>query len=233
MASVLGYRFLDSKGRNLPEGGKALSDLDRIDTSGRDARIDHTIITAACDVTNPFTGPEGAALVFGPQKGGTPATLAALDSALAHLARIVLRDCGIDIADVPGAGAAGGLGGGVVAFLHGVLTSGIEVVLEAVHFDDRLRDADLVLTGEGRIDDQTRMGKVIDGILRRTAPRDIPVIAVTGSTSFKGTNWNALPGLTELVTLVGEEISVDRAMKEASSLVRERTREVLRRHLCS
>jgi len=233
MASALGYRFLDAGGSPLPDGGSALSHLDRIDTSGRDPRIDRTVFVAACDVTNPLTGPEGAAMVYGAQKGGTGNSLGALDKAMAHLALVAKHECGVDVMNIPGAGAAGGMGGGVIAFLHGTLSKGIEVVLDALHFDDRLQETDLVLTGEGRLDDQTRRGKVIVGVLSRTSPRGIPVIAIAGTSSFEGRNQNVFPGLTEIVTLVRKGISVERAMKEASILLRERAREVLRMHLCS
>ncbi len=233
MASALGYRFLDAGGSPLPDGGSALTHLDRIDASGKDPRIDRTVVVAACDVTNPLTGPDGAAMVYGAQKGGARELLAALDEAMVRLAGIVKRDCGLDVTSVPGAGAAGGMGGGVIAFLHGTLSKGIEVVLDAVHFEDRLHGADLVLTGEGRLDDQTRRGKVIAGVLSRTSPRGTPVIAIAGTSSFEGRIQNVFPGLTEIATLVRSGVSVERAMKEASILLRERTAEVLRTHLCS
>lgn len=231
MASVLGYRLLDRDGRPLTGGGMALARLARIDASNSDWRLEQSTFIAACDVTNPLIGPDGAAMVYGPQKGGSSATLTMLDNALAHFAEVIRRDLGVDMVNVPGAGAAGGMGGGVMAFLHGTLARGIEVVLDAVQYDNTLRSADLVVTGEGRLDDQTRRGKVITGILQRTAPLGIPVIAIAGSSSFPSNTAGALPGLTDLVTLAGGETTVEQAIREAPRLLRERTREVLRRYL--
>src|SRR5262249_13775022 len=146
--------------------GGALADVQRIEMGLRDPRIACTHIAVACDVNNPLCGPRGAAAIYGPQKGATPEQVQILDRNLAHLANVVERDLGNSIRDLPGAGAAGGLGGGLVAFFDATLESGIQLVMDAVHFADRIANADLIITGEGRIDWQSMMGKVIAGVGR-------------------------------------------------------------------
>ncbi len=149
LGQALGARLLDESGSELPPGGAALARLDRIDASRLDPRLARTSIRVACDVANPLCGPTGASAVYGPQKGATPAMIAGLDAALARYARVVARDLRRDVADLPGAGAAGGLGAGLVAFVGGVLTPGIDLVIDAVGLAERLRGANLCLTGEG------------------------------------------------------------------------------------
>ncbi|MGD8322556.1 MAG: glycerate kinase, partial [Gemmatimonadota bacterium] len=155
MAQALGARFLDAAGAELQPGGGALAGLDRIDLSELDPRLDETTVEVACDVHNPLTGPDGAAAVYGPQKGATPAMVARLDQALARFGAVVARDVGVDVRHVPGAGAAGGLGAGLLAFTDATLRSGADIVLEAVGLDDHLAGAELVLVGEGQMDRST------------------------------------------------------------------------------
>ena len=180
MARALGVRFLDAQGRELAAGGGALRELDRIDMSGLDPRLKRVTIEVACDVKNPLFGPHGAARVYGPQKGATPAMVRDLDAGLKQLARVVRRDLGIDVSRVPGAGAAGGLGAGLLAFLGATLRRGVDMVIEAVHLESRLRNCDLVITGEGRMDGQTAYGKTVSGVARLAGKRGIPVIAICG-----------------------------------------------------
>ncbi|NLX20518.1 MAG: glycerate kinase [Phycisphaerae bacterium] len=182
-AQAVGVRFLDASGKALPEGlaGGRLADISRVDLASRDPRIAHVTIEAACDVDNPLCGPRGAAAVFGPQKGATPEQVARLDENLAHLARLVERDLGMSVADLPGAGAAGGLGAGLMAFFGAMLRPGIELVMQALKLADRLAGADLVITGEGRIDAQSMMGKVISGVGREARRCGVPAIALVGS----------------------------------------------------
>ena len=182
MARALGVRFLDANGADIGEGGGALGRLARIDAgrllpAARRARFE-----VACDVDNPLAGPRGAARVYARQKGGTPRMIRTLDANLRRFARIVSRDLGRDIAAIPGAGAAGGLGGGLMAFLDADLRPGVDLVGEAIGLRRKLRGCDLVITGEGRTDGQTVFGKAPMGVLREARDLGIPVILVSGST---------------------------------------------------
>ena len=179
-AAALGTRFFDAAGNSFVPVGGTLADIAHIDVRERCRLLENVRVTVMCDVENPLFGPNGAAWVFGPQKGADDAMAARLDDGLRHLDRVLRQDLGLHLADLPGAGAAGGMGAGSIAFLGGTLRSGIEAVLDAVDFDRRLDGADLVITGEGRIDAQSVQGKVISGIARRTAPRNIPLVAIVG-----------------------------------------------------
>lgn len=177
-AAALGVRFLDEQGEPfLPTGGN-LDRLAHIDISGQRLLPE---ITVMCDIDNPLCGPTGASAVFGPQKGADEAMARALDGNLHHLADVILRDLGADIAKLPGAGAAGGMGGGAVAFWKGRMQMGIDTVLDAVDFDSTVRGARLVFTGEGRLDSQSVRGKVVVGVAKRAAKADVPVVAVVGA----------------------------------------------------
>jgi glycerate kinase len=180
MAQALGIRLLDARGRDLEPGGAALTNLAAIDTSALDPDVRRATFRVACDVDNPLTGPEGASAVYGPQKGATPEDVALLDGALAHLADVLRRDLGVDVRDVPGAGAAGGLGAGLVAFLGAELRPGVDVVMDAVGFADRLALADLAVTGEGRLDAQSLHGKVPAGVLRAARAAGVPALILCG-----------------------------------------------------
>lgn len=179
-AAALGVRFINRDGQSFIPVGRTLREIACIDM--RESRVAQAGITiqAMCDVTNPLCGPHGAAAVYGPQKGATPDMVTALDEGLAHLADIIKRDVGIDVRALPGGGAAGGMGAGTVALLGGTLCSGIQTVLEVTGFHRSVTDAALVLTGEGRMDEQSAFGKVISGILQTTREHGVPVIAVCG-----------------------------------------------------
>ena len=181
MIQALGARLLDSTGRDLAPGGAALAQLAQIDISGVDARIKACRFEVACDVTNPLTGEKGASAVFGPQKGATPAQIAQLDRALAHYASLIQRDLDIDVLHIAGGGAAGGMGAALHAFCKAELRSGIEIVAEALGRAEQVRDADLVITGEGRIDSQSVNGKVPIGVARVAKQFNKPVIGIAGS----------------------------------------------------
>ena len=180
-AAALGTRFLDADGNEFVPVGGTLDRIARIDNRAAQALLRGVRITLMSDVTNPLCGPLGAAHVFGPQKGADSAMVERLDANLAHLAAVVKRDLGADVADMPGAGAAGGMGAGCAALLGAELRSGIEAVLDLVDFDARLAGADLVITGEGRIDSQSVRGKVISGIAKRTQHANVPLVAIVGS----------------------------------------------------
>ncbi|TMB97901.1 MAG: glycerate kinase [Chloroflexi bacterium] len=208
MAAALGARLLDADGRVLPPGGAALARLDRIDVSGLDTRLKDTETLAAADVINPLCGPEGASLVYGPQKGATPEVARQLDEALRHYAEVVERDTGMRVLAVPGAGAAGGLGAGLIAFLGARVRPGFEVVAEAVRLGERLSGADLVLTGEGRLDAQTMFGKAVSRVAEMARAAGVAVIAVPGSL---GDGWESarqlLDGVEPVHAYGGESAS--------------------------
>jgi glycerate 2-kinase len=218
MAQALGYRLLDAEGRDLERGGAALARLDRIDPSGFDAAWHGVAVKVACDVTNPLTGPQGASAVYGPQKGADAHAVAELDAALARLAAIVERDLGKKVADIPGAGAAGGTGAGLVAFLGASLVPGAPLVVEAAGLDAALRGADLVITGEGRVDEQTAYGKAPGEVARRAREAGVPVVLVAGS---KGPGWEALNrvGVTSVVALDEEGGDPAQAIKEPERML--------------
>ncbi|MCH7999031.1 MAG: glycerate kinase [Chloroflexi bacterium] len=222
MAQALGVRFLDAEGGELPSGGAALARLERIDTSGLDKRRSRCEVTAATDVTNPLCGPEGASLVYGPQKGADAEAARELDAALRCYAEVVERDVAVSVIDVPGAGAAGGLGAGLIAFLGARIEPGLEVVAGVVRLRERLRGADLVLTGEGCLDGQTGYGKVVAGVARLAAAEGVTVIAVAGSL---GRGWERIlaMGVEGVEAIVPRLATQEEAMKRPAELLAEAT----------
>jgi glycerate kinase len=218
MARALGIRFLDAQGRELPEGGAALAQLARIDLSGLDPRLAGAEVVAASDVDNPLTGPRGASAVFGPQKGATPEMVRELDAALAHYAEVARAATGRDVASVPGAGAAGGLGAGLLFFTPARLRPGVEIVLEAVRFEEHLKRADIVITGEGRTDFQTAMGKGPAGVARLAKKHGVPVICLSGGLG-KGADDLLALGVDALASIVPEPMSLEECMARAEELI--------------
>ncbi len=218
MAGALGVRFLDGSGRHLDNGGAALANLSRIDTSKLHPRLAGASIVGATDVTNPLCGETGASAIYGPQKGATPEVVAELDAALQNFARVVKQDLGQDIADRPGAGAAGGLGAGLMVFAGAELRSGIDMVCEVLGFDSHLQGADLVITGEGRADLSTIYDKAPVGVARRALARGVPTVLLAGSLG---------PGYEKLYQhgIAGVVCIADRPMSFAQSL--RRTAELL------
>ncbi len=213
MARAFGYRFLDREGNELPEGGAALARLGRIDGQ-TDPRLVRPSIEVACDVRNPLLGPEGASAVYGPQKGATPEIVRELDAALARYADVVEAFVGRPIRDVPGAGAAGGLGAGLLAFLDARLVSGAELVLRAVGFAERIAGADLVVTGEGRLDRQSGYGKLTGAVTAAARHAGVPVIAVTGGL---GEGHEALG--FDAIAVASEGVPIAQAMREPLPLI--------------
>ena len=181
MAVALGARFMDAGGRSLPPGGSSLARLDRIDVSNLHPGLQGATIIAATDVTNPLCGPEGASAIFGPQKGANAEMVRELDAALGNYAQVVTRDVGRDVSGVPGAGAAGGLGAGLMAFAGATLQSGIDMVCEILGFDALLQGADLVITGEGRADRSTVFNKAPVGVARHANTHGVPTVLLAGS----------------------------------------------------
>ena len=181
MARALGMEFTQVDGKPVSEGGGALGDVNRIDTSGLDPKVKNADIIVACDVTNPLTGPEGASQVYGPQKGAGDAMVNKLDGNLAHFAGIIREQLDLDVEYIPGAGAAGGLGAGMLAFLGARLLEGFPVIAGMLGLEDKIRAADLVITGEGKLDAQTRFGKTPFGVGEIARRNGKPVIAVAGA----------------------------------------------------
>jgi glycerate 2-kinase len=183
MVQALGGRLLDESGNDIGPGGGALSKIATIDLTDLDARLKNVQMEVACDVDNPLTGPRGASAIFGPQKGATPEMVEVLDQNLSHFANVAERELGKSFRNIAGAGAAGGLGAGLLAFLNADLKRGVDIILEAVNFEDVVKDADIVITGEGRIDSQTIYGKTPIGVAKAAKKYDVPVIGLAGSLS--------------------------------------------------
>ena len=218
MVQALGARLLDLEGRELDGSGGDLARLERIDVSALDPRLKECRIEVACDVDNPLTGARGASAVFGPQKGATPEMVQALDANLARLARIVGRDLGVAVDTVPGAGAAGGMGAAMLAFFGATLKPGIEIVTAAVDLDDHVRDADLVITGEGRIDFQTVHGKTPIGVARVAKRHGKPVIGIAGSLGAEVGVVHA-HGIDAVFSVLGKPCTLDEALRDAAANV--------------
>jgi len=182
MAAALGIRLLDKNNQVISVGGGSLDQLDHIDMTQVDSRLANCRIEVASDVTNPLCGPTGASNVFGPQKGATPEMIKILDDNLRHFAEVIKHDLGIDVAEMPGTGAAGGLGAGLLAFTNCILKPGVEIVIEYTNLKDKLSDADYCLTGEGGIDFQTKFGKTPFGVAKtaKQVNQDIAVIGIAG-----------------------------------------------------
>jgi len=219
MARALGYRFLDRNGRDLPEGGAALRQLHHLEGQ-TDPRLIRPAIEVACDVRNPLLGPEGASAIYGPQKGATRAMIAELDAALGTYADVIEGFVGRNVRDVPGAGAAGGLGAGLLAFLDARLRSGAELVLDATKFASRIAGADLVITGEGRVDAQSAYGKLTQAVTQAARVAGVRVAMVVGGTA---PGYEALlrQGVEAIEVSTPQGMSLADAMRNAEPLIEE------------
>ncbi len=218
MARALGARFLDKNGRDLPEGGLALRDLDTIDVSKLDPRLAHTPVLVACDVTNPLCGELGASFVYGPQKGADAALCRALDAALSHYGKKLAELLGRDIAENPGAGAAGGLGAGLMAFCGGILQPGFDEISRLVSLESHIREADLVVTGEGRIDRTSAMGKVLSGVGALCKRLGRPAVALCGGIG-PGADDVLSCGILAYCAIADGPMSSERAIADAAALL--------------
>jgi glycerate kinase len=227
MARALGYRFLDRDGNELPDGGGSLGQLDRIEVANVMPLLKDARITVMCDVENPLFGPDGAAFVYGPQKGADPDMVQLLDENLRHFSEILIRDMNADVAGIPGSGAAGGLGGGLMAFCGAELKPGIEMVLDILNFDGHLQDVDLVVTGEGRIDGQSAKGKVPAGVAKRAKKLNKPLVAIAGGVG-EGAEGLYSIGTDLILPIVDGPMELRQAMDEVGILL-ERTGERLAR----
>ncbi|WP_318412838.1 glycerate kinase [Photobacterium leiognathi] len=215
MAQALGVRFLDENNKQISYGGGALDRLHRIDISNIDPRLVSVKLEVACDVDNPLCGEKGASQVFGPQKGATPEMVTQLDNNLAHYAEIIKRDLGKDVKDMAGAGAAGGMGAALLGLFNAQLRPGIEIVMDAVNLADALQDADLVITGEGRIDSQTIHGKTPIGVARTAKRFNKPVIGIAGCLSYD-CNVVHEHGIDAVFSVVPRSVSLAEALAEAA-----------------
>jgi len=218
MARALGARFLDDRGQELPCGGLALRNLAQIDILSLDPRLRECTITAACDVTNPLVGSRGASAVYGPQKGASPEMVLALDSALSNYAAIIAEQLGMSVADSPGAGAAGGLGAGLMVFAQATLTPGFNVVAKAVGLERAITAGDLVFTGEGSVDGQTAEGKAVFGVTTLGAKHNKPVV-VLGGAVLAGAEELYSHGMTAALSITRGPISRAECMGEAYALL--------------
>lgn len=225
MVQALGAKLLDAHHREIGLGGAALETLEQIDISQLDKRLAACRIEVACDVTNPLTGKEGASAVFGPQKGATPEMITRLDNALAHYAKLIARDLAVDVLALAGGGAAGGMGAALYAFCGAQLRRGIEIVTDALHLDDCVADADLVVTGEGRIDSQTIHGKVPVGVAKVAKRYNKPVIGIAGSlTADVGVVHDH--GLDAVFSVIYSVCTLEEALQNAAENVRMTARNV-------
>lgn len=212
MAKALGAKLLDAKGAEIKEGGGSLDQLTSIDLTNLDSRLAEVKVEVACDVDNPLTGETGASAVFGPQKGATPDMVKRLDRNLAHYAAVIEKEMDIHIQNVPGAGAAGGLGGGLLAFLSAELKPGVDIIIEATQLESYIKNADLVITGEGRIDGQTIYGKTPIGVAKTAKKHSVPVVAIAGSIGV-GSEAVYEHGISALFSVVPGAVTLPEALK--------------------
>ncbi|MFS8501634.1 MAG: glycerate kinase [Caldicoprobacter sp.] len=219
-AQALGVKFLDRFGKEVGLGGKQLQHIEKIILDNIDPRIKESTITVICDVSNPLTGPHGATAVYGPQKGVTEETFNILESGMKNYERLIKETTGMDMSKVPGSGAAGGLGAALVAFFGAVLKPGIDTILDYVRFEELIEGADLVITGEGRIDGQSLYGKVPVGIARRCKSKGIKVIAIVGGMG-PGAQKVYDCGIASIMPIVNAPISLDEAIARSQELLKD------------
>lgn len=230
MLQALGLRLLDAEGRDIGAGGQALSHLTQLDATQWDERIRELQFIIASDVTNPFVGPQGASHVFGPQKGATPEMVEALDAALVNFADVMAAHTGVAVHHLPGAGAAGGLGGAFQAFFPASMKRGIDVVIEMTRLNAHLQDAHLVITGEGQTDAQTASGKAPMGIAQAASKLGVPVIVISGSVG-QGIEKLYEYGMTSIHSIVNGPMTLQEAMNRTPELLAQRAEQVMRTFL--
>ncbi|WP_394121211.1 glycerate kinase [Planococcus donghaensis] len=216
MLQALGFRFLDSENREVGLGGQALNEVHRIDDKNVYPAVKKAVFKVACDVTNPLFGEQGAAHIFGPQKGATPEMVAELDRGLQNFAGVVAKELDRDIHLIEGAGAAGGLGAAFIGFLQADLSSGIDLLLESIGMQEQLQGTDIVLTGEGKLDGQTAMGKTVLGVARMAKSQGIPVIALAGSVTEEAGDLNDW-GITSYFSILTKPLSLAEAINPGTA----------------
>ncbi len=231
LASALGIVFLDERGKPIRPYGATLNKIHSIDMSGLDARVARCVFEVACDVDNPLLGDNGASRIYSPQKGATPAQVEELEVGLANLAEVIHRELGKDVTTLAGGGAAGGMGAGMHAFFGAQLRKGIDVVLDLLAFDEKLADADLVITAEGRIDHQTAFGKAPAGVAGLAKKRGIPCLALAGGIGVDITGLHTY-GINAVFSICREPMTLEHAMQEAPMLLTHATEQAVRAFLC-
>ncbi|WP_181346831.1 glycerate kinase [Thalassobacillus sp. CUG 92003] len=226
MATALGAEFFDEQENRIPQGGQALQKLNKISTDNLDPRLFSIEIVAACDVENPLCGPNGASAIFGPQKGATQEMVMELDQSLNNFGLKVQEYLNTDIMNEKGAGAAGGLGGGLMAFLNAALVPGIDLILDTINFEEELKDADLILVGEGKTDKQTAYGKAPMGVGMRARQYEIPVVCISGSLS-EGHHILVDKGIHAFFSIANSPSTLKNLSENASQLVEETVKNVM------
>lgn len=227
MAAALGYRFFDQNDKQLDATGGAMQQISRIDISQKDLRIDDLEVIIACDVTNPLYGKNGAAHIYGPQKGADAKMVESLDAGLRQLADVASKTFNKDIADFPGAGAAGGLGAGCLWFLNAKLRDGVSIVMEQNQIAEKIREADLVITGEGKVDEQTLQGKVVAGLAGYCQKQNVPLAAICGTLLITPDQAREA-GITYVTSVLNRPMDLATAQEEAFELVKEATFQLVR-----
>ncbi|HEV7382752.1 MAG TPA: glycerate kinase, partial [Dyadobacter sp.] len=227
MAAALGYVFFDKKGKVLQPAGGNLHLVEHIDSTGVMPQLRHVTITVACDVTNPLYGEHGAAQVYGPQKGANQEMVTFLDHGLRHLATIASQKFNKDVSDIPGAGAAGGLGAGCLWFLNATLKNGVGIVMEQADIVSVIRTSDLVITGEGKVDQQTLKGKVVKGLADICNEYDVPLAVVCGTLQISAKETRDA-GVTYATSILNAPMDLDAALLQAGQLVEEATFNLVR-----
>ena len=225
MVQALGARLLDARGQEIGPGGEALKNLEKIDISNLDPRLAKVNVEVACDVDNPLVGPNGASHVYGPQKGATVEMIQKLDQSLAHYANVIEKELGKKVKEIKGAGAAGGLGAGLLAFLPVQLKRGIDIVIAYTNLETTIKDASLVITGEGKIDNQTVYGKTPIGVAKLAKKYNIPVIGIAGAI---GSNSSAVyeHGIDALFSIVPSAMTLEEAIEGASDYLYKAARNI-------
>ena len=216
MLQALGFRFFDNKGEELGQGGKIVGSICSIDDSNALPQLKESAFTIACDVNNPFSGENGAAFIYARQKGADDEMIRLLDNGMKHFAALIKKEKGIDVDNIPGAGAAGGLGGAFITFLPAQLKPGIEMVLDALYFEEQIKGADLIITGEGKLDKQTSMGKTPSGVLLAARKQNIPVIAIGGS--IEETEELNNHGFLSVLSIQPGVVTLEQAMQKESAM---------------
>ena len=227
MAQALGAKLTDENKKPIDLGGLALNEITKIDISGIDPRINESEILVACDVNNPLCGPNGASFIYGPQKGASPEMVKTLDDALYHFGSQLIRDTGINIMEIEGSGAAGGIGGGMVGFLNAKLKPGIEIVLDSLDFDKSLKNVELVITGEGQIDFQTVFSKAPIGVAKHAKKYNIPVIAICGSLGEIYQDVHS-HGIDAVIPIIPKPMDLKNASDNAYELIKNTSEQIFR-----
>lgn len=227
MAQALGFGLYDRENLPLNPGGGSLSDLHSIDASNVHRLLEKAKITVACDVRNPLLGATGATYTYGPQKGATPEMLQTLEKNMGHYSQKLQQQMGIKVSDIPGSGAAGGLGAGLMAFCHAEMVSGFELISQVTHLEQHISKASLVFTAEGKIDAQTAFGKTISGVGRIAKRHRVPVIALAGMVDGQ-LNELYEQGITAVFALANQPMSLEESKARASELLADRAEQIMR-----